>query len=135
MCVQLAPTRCGERTSEATDKLIDRMNDLYKIRLKVPHLKAARCARKFDSKEYERDRQEWVSGVSRDAGDSWRSRLWAWRKDHSTPKDWKPAGVERLMKLVQHIEQHLGQTLVRGSVGCPYPFHPTTMPFDWTRAK
>ena len=47
-------------------------------------------------------------------------------------RNWRPAQHERFGTVVEQIEKRFDFVFKRSKDGTPYPFHPSTMPEDWS---
>jgi hypothetical protein len=119
----------GPRNVSVTNKFIQRVNQLYEISLKAPYKKTTRMKAKATSQKLAFDKAEWVTGIPLTKGNI------PWRvvpKIRKTPKGWKPDRIDEFIHIAEEIEGKFGVKLPRSKDGCPYPFHRSTMPEDWS---
>ena len=126
----------SDRGPEAVKRFMMEMEDVYLISLRTPYNKKKRLSASVGSSEYASIKREWVTGLPGSHGHEkmqYTQKHYLHNPRKAPYPDWRPDGFERIRKLVFAIELNFpDQKLRRGPDGCPFPFHESEIPSDWS---
>lgn len=120
--------RKGDQSEGQTEAFIERVDDLWEVRMKTALKRKSRLAQPFDQGELVRHQAEWQAGIPNTNERVARSYA---RIPKVPYRNWRPDGVERINQLIREIEKAFDGSIYRASDDSPYPFYPSTMPPDW----
>lgn len=119
------------KTEQDREKIMEKMENVWLISLTSAYEKSTRMNQKFTADKHEGVKKEWVAGKPLFSTPAKSTQKYLRRKVVSPSENWRPAGVNRFLKVVSEIEVNFDVVFTRSGDGAPWPFHNSSMPEDW----